>query len=71
MPSLVWTTELMIIACVAGLVLLALGYLLAMVVLGHKNCRAILPTKLTWKSTSLLLKHPTSLSNSLRSLTTT
>ncbi|CDM88700.1 putative DNA recombination protein; exported protein [Xenorhabdus bovienii] len=37
MQSLEWTTELMIIASVAGLVLAAFGYLLAMVLLGHKN----------------------------------
>ncbi|KDE40744.1 DNA recombination protein RmuC [Nitrincola lacisaponensis] len=37
MQSPEWTTELIIIACVAGLVLAALGYLLAMVLLGRKN----------------------------------
>lgn len=37
MQSLEWTTELIIIASVAGLVLAALGYLLAMVLLGRKN----------------------------------
>ncbi|MCX2782240.1 DNA recombination protein RmuC [Microbulbifer thermotolerans] len=37
MPSLEWTTELIITASVAGLVLVVLGYLLAMVLLGRKN----------------------------------
>lgn len=37
MQSLEWTTELIITASVAGLVLAVLGYLLAMVLLGRKN----------------------------------
>lgn len=37
MQSLEWTTELIITTSVAGLVLAALGYLLAMVLLGRKN----------------------------------
>ncbi|CDH06790.1 putative DNA recombination protein; exported protein [Xenorhabdus bovienii str. oregonense] len=37
MQSLEWTTKLTIIASVAGLVLAAFGYLLAMVLLGRKN----------------------------------
>ena len=37
MQSLEWTTELIITATVAGLVLAVLGYLLAMVLLGRKN----------------------------------
>ena len=37
MQSLEWTTELIITASVAGIVLALLGYLLAMVLLGRKN----------------------------------
>lgn len=37
MQTLEWTTELIITASVAGLLLAALGYLLAMVLLGRKN----------------------------------
>ena len=41
MQSLEWTTDLIVTAAVAGVILAALGYLIAMVLLGRKNAALI------------------------------